>query len=187
MTPPQSGHALVIDVAKIPKTGLAFDAEIAPELLHLPQEEAITVAAPVRVQGVFTKVADQVYFRGDLRGVVTVLCGRCLETVHSDFVTEAQAVFFPLASAPAAEEEGRLSFADELDVYVHNGITIDLKPLARDQVVLSFPVQPLCRDDCAGLCQVCGGNRNEQRCACQVGGEESRFAILKHWSVSKSS
>lgn len=187
MIPPQSGHALVIDVAMIPAKGLAFEAEIAPELLHLPREEVLTFEASVRVQGLFTKASEQIYFRGTLRGVVTVPCSRCLETVWSDFVTEVRVVFFPQTSEVAAEEESRLSFADELDLYMHDGITLDLKPLVRDQVVLSFPVQPMCRDDCAGLCQVCGGNRNEQPCACQVGSEDSRFAILKHWSVSQSS
>ena len=33
---------------------------------------------------------------------------------------------------------------------------LDLEPLLRDAVVLSLPFQPLCRDDCPGLCIECG-------------------------------
>jgi uncharacterized protein len=106
--------------------------------------------------------------------------------MQSDFVTEVQAVFFPSTSAVAADEASGLSVADELDLYEHNGITLDLEPLVHDQVVLSFPVQPLCRDDCAGLCQVCGANRNEHPCACQAEREASPFAVLKQLDIQPS-
>ena len=33
---------------------------------------------------------------------------------------------------------------------------VDLEPLLRDAVVLALPFQPLCRDDCPGLCTECG-------------------------------
>ena len=38
---------------------------------------------------------------------------------------------------------------------------IDLDPALRDAVVLDLPFSPLCRDDCAGLCPVCGANLND--------------------------
>ena len=41
------------------------------------------------------------------------------------------------------------------------GDLIDLEPLLRDEVVLDLPFQPLCRDNCLGLCLECGANLNE--------------------------
>ena len=41
------------------------------------------------------------------------------------------------------------------------GDLIDLEPLLRDDVVLDLPFQPLCREDCAGLCAVCGADLND--------------------------
>jgi uncharacterized protein len=41
------------------------------------------------------------------------------------------------------------------------GDLIDLEPLLRDEVVLDLPFQPLCRDDCLGLCVECGANVNK--------------------------
>ena len=184
VTPRQADHALVVDVVKIPEEGLAYAAEVAPEMLRLPQEDAVTMQMPVVVRGLFTKVAQQVYFHGRLHGVVTVPCSRCLEMVQSHFVTEVRAVFFPPASVAA--EEAQQGVTDELDLYEHNGVTLDLQPLVRDQVVLSFPVQPLCRDDCAGLCQVCGNNRNERPCTCQVERKDSPFAVLKQLNLKPS-
>jgi uncharacterized protein len=52
---------------------------------------------------------------------------------------------------------------------------------------MAFPVQTLCREDCVGLCQVCGINRNEQSCACQEESGDPRFAILKRLTIRESS
>jgi uncharacterized protein len=38
---------------------------------------------------------------------------------------------------------------------------IDLAPIVRDEMLLAFPISPLCRPDCRGLCPICGENLNE--------------------------
>ncbi len=189
MTPPQSGHttALEVFIVKIPEDGLVVATEVEPGLLPLPQEGAVTVESPLHVCGLLTPVGRQVHFQGELRGTVTVPCSRCLDMVRDDIAVEVRAAFFPPTSAASAHEESRLALADELDLYTHDGVQIDLKPLVRDQVVLAFPVQPLCREDCAGLCQICGVNRNEQPCACQGEHDNSPFTILKRLRFPESS
>ncbi|HUX04807.1 MAG TPA: DUF177 domain-containing protein [Acidimicrobiales bacterium] len=42
----------------------------------------------------------------------------------------------------------------------------DLAPMVRDAILLDLPLAPLCRDDCRGLCPVCGIDRNEGSCDC---------------------
>ena len=54
---------------------------------------------------------------------------------------------------------------------------VDLGPLVRDAIVLELPMAPLCRDDCAGLCAVCGADRNEGECGC-VAPRDPRWANL---------
>ena len=56
-----------------------------------------------------------------------------------------------------------------------------------DYVLLAFPIQSLCRPDCAGLCQVCGGNRNEVPCTCQTDAGDPRFALLKQLRLPETS
>jgi uncharacterized protein len=41
------------------------------------------------------------------------------------------------------------------------GDLLDLEPLLRDAVVLALPFQPLCEDDCPGLCIECGARLAE--------------------------
>jgi uncharacterized protein len=181
VAPPQdAADALVVGLAAIHEDGLLLAVAIRPESIQLPQAEDAVVTEAVQVRGRLTKVAEQVFFHGQIHGTVTVPCGRCLETVHVDFCVETRVVFLPSTSTDVGHgPEGRLSVSDELDLYIHDGIILDLRPLVREQVVLAYPVQPLCREDCAGLCQVCGGNRNLTPCTCQIGGDDPRFAILK--------
>lgn len=41
---------------------------------------------------------------------------------------------------------------------------IDLAPVLREEMLLAFPISPLCRPDCKGLCPTCGENLNETIC-----------------------
>jgi uncharacterized protein len=181
VAPPQdAADALVVGIAAIPEVGLLLDVAIRPGTLQLPQTEEAVITAAVHVRGRLTKVAEQLFFQGGISGTVTVPCSRCLETAQADFGVETRVVFLPPTSSDVVKTpEGRPGSSDEPDLYIHDGIVLDLRPLVREQVVLAYPVQALCRNDCAGLCQVCGGNRNVIPCTCQVGGDDPRFAILK--------
>ena len=180
MTPPQDdAAALIVRVDQVLETGLGLDVTVSPESLHIPQGEDAVVSAPIRVWGRLTKVAEQIYFQGSIQGRVAVPCSRCLDIVHTDFATETRVIFLPPTSEAVSNEESSVGSTDALDLFVHDSTILDLRPLVREQVVLAFPVQPLCREDCAGLCQVCGGNRNAAPCTCQTETAEPRFAILK--------
>lgn len=179
--------ALVVGIAQILEAGLPLETTVSPAYLHLPQGEDAIVSEPVQVQGLLTRMAEQVYFQGRICGVVAVPCSRCLDIVHTDFVAETRVVFLPPTSEFPAEGERGSSAVEGLDLYIHDGSVIDLKPLVREQVVLSFPVQPLCKEDCAGLCQVCGKNRNVELCACQTSDLDPRFAILRQLRRSGAS
>ncbi len=177
--PPQDDTAvLVIGLAQINETGYRVDIAVQPVLLHLPQDEEVVVTDPVQVQGRLTEMAEQIYFQGHIRGVVAVPCSRCLDVVRTVFDAATRVVFLPPTSE-IFDEEGGLGVEDDLDLYTHNGMVLDLQPVVREQVVLSFPVQSLCRDDCAGLCQICGKNQNREACMCQAAQDDSRFAVLR--------
>lgn len=186
MSPPLSGHVLSVDLAKIPAHGLSLETEIGSAELALPEDEQLSITAPVRVRGRLTKVMEQVYFHGSIGGTVVAPCSRCLDVVNDDFDVEARGVFLPVGSSriPGDADEGGVT--DDLDVYSHDGVRINLYPLVRDQVVMAFPVQTLCREACAGLCQACGVNLNEQPCTCEVESGDPRFAVLRQLKSSES-
>ena len=174
-----SPAALVVSIAKIPDAGLEFQAEVTAAHLQLPPTAEVELPSPMQVRGRFSKVAEQVYFQGTTCGTLAVSCGRCLDLIHSDFTVEMRVVYLPPSTGLHIEGEEGVDTEDELDLYTHDGISVDLQPPVHDHVLLAFPIQPLCRPDCAGLCQVCGGNRNEVPCTCETDAGDPRFALLK--------
>ncbi|WP_407671386.1 YceD family protein [Paeniglutamicibacter cryotolerans] len=91
-------------------------------------------------------------------GVATVEingeCGRCLESIAYDLDADIQELFYYEGiNLPEDDEED-----DQCRVIDDH---IDLEPVLRDAVVTALPFQPVCKEDCAGLCSECGMNLNE--------------------------
>ncbi len=179
--------ALAVDILRISDEGLPLDVEVGVEELRLPQVAEVTFPIPVRILGRLTRVAEQVYFQGAISGTMSAPCSRCVESATHDFEVEMQVMFLSPSAADPHEDAEAVGLEDEPDVYVHDGMKLDLAPPVYDQVVLAFPVQLLCRPDCAGLCQICGGNLNEASCACRAESGDPRFALLKNLSFSEPS
>jgi len=90
-------------------------------------------------------VMEGVLVSGTARGEATGECVRCLDPVVRSLAVDVQELF----AYPGNEN------ADETEHQVE-GDLIDLEPVLRDAVVLALPFQPVCRDDCPGLCSQCG-------------------------------
>lgn len=111
---------------------------------------------------------------GIVTAETTVPCSCCL----SMFLLRVPVAFdevFDFQAAPATSGE----LAAQHFVGTVTGEALDVADLAREHVLLAFPDQPLCREDCAGLCPVCGTNRNESPCRCTIGDDDGRLAKLK--------
>ena len=62
---------------------------------------------------------------------------------------------------------------------------LDLTPMVREVLLIDMPIQPTCKPDCAGLCPICGENRNEVECSHPEAEIDPRMAVLKTL-ISKS-
>lgn len=112
--------------------------------------------------------------RGTLRGELLVPCARCLEPAPV-------AVEAPLALSFAESGDDDEAGGEELqdDVLPIEHGTIDLSQAIRDEILLAVPMSPVCRPDCAGICSVCGRNRNLTPCGCdKQAPETSKFGAL---------
>jgi uncharacterized protein len=69
--------------------------------------------------------------------------------------------------------------AEEADEERYHGKVIDLAPILREQILLSLPAYPVCRESCKGLCPVCGQNLNERECGCDRRVPDPRWAGLE--------
>jgi uncharacterized protein len=149
-----------------------------------PEAGSATAALDLYLEG------ENVFARGTLRGSMQVACGRCVGVAEIP-IDEALAVtFLPRSEVPdddddalAAGEEEAAFEEDDVDVFPYEGEAIDLAPLLRERLILAVPFAPLCREDCKGLCPVCGTDMNREPCTCDRRVIDPRLAALKDLKV----
>lgn len=124
------------------------------------------------------RIPSGILVRGDVEGTLHLECSRCLETFQDTVRVHFEEEFAPSVDihtgAPLLPPE------DDLIFMIDQNHILDLSEAVRQNVLASLPINPLCRPDCAGLCALCGGNRNLHACACadDEGGNRP-FAALR--------
>jgi uncharacterized protein len=114
----------------------------------------VVEGSPLVVDVRLEAVLEGVLVTGTVCGRAAGQCGRCLIELDED----VEAAFTELFAYPGRRPE---QDADEDDVRELEGDLIDLEPALRDAVVPALPFQPMCRDDCPGLCSECGARLSD--------------------------
>lgn len=135
-----------------------------------PEGEMAASDRPVEIEVSLKRFGNDLYVTGVAKGSIQHQCSRCLAGYRQALDVELNAPFIDENEADAEEY-------DE-EVYIYDGVTVDLYPLARDQLLLALPIKPLCKEDCKGLCPKCGADLNEKDCGCRRGEADERFAAL---------
>ncbi|WP_416973193.1 YceD family protein [Streptomyces sp. 4F14] len=130
----------------------------APRDLGIEGVVGVPEGAPVELELRLESVMDGVLVTGTARAQAKGECVRCLEPVGLEVDADFQEMF----SYPDADDRGRPKAEpaddaedDEDTLFVEDGL-FDLEPVLRDAVVLALPMQPVCQEDCPGLCSECG-------------------------------
>lgn len=121
-------------------------ADLGIEVLRVPEGD------PVEIELRLEAVMEGVLATGTAHARLEGECVRCLEEISDEVDVRFQELY--LYDAPEAGEED-----DELSVLQDD--YLDLEPVLRDALVLELPFQPLCSDDCPGLCAECGASLKE--------------------------
>lgn len=122
----------------------------APEGLGLVDLIAVPAGAELDLDLRLESVMDGVLVTVTFDVPVTGECGRCLEPLSNTLGIHLQELY----AYPGSE---LLDDDDENEgVSEMSGDLLDLEPALRDAVVLALPLNPLCREDCEGLCATCG-------------------------------
>jgi uncharacterized protein len=115
--------------------------------------------SPVHLDLRIEAVMEGVLVTGAARATLTGECTRCLEPLNEDIEVGFQELFVYEDHALDSRRGDRNSGAaaeEEDDVSKLDADLLDLEPLLRDAVVLALPYQPLCAEDCPGMCPECG-------------------------------
>jgi uncharacterized protein len=137
-------------------TGLHTELAEVPEGAHLAGDLTLE------------SVVEGIYVRGSVEGHMTLRCARCLKGFERDFDIQLQELY--------VREAG-----PDDDYALDPDLGLDPEPMVRDAVVLAMPFSPLCRPDCLGLCERCGGDRNLGECSCAEP-TDPRWAALERFT-----
>ncbi|HEU5035776.1 MAG TPA: YceD family protein [Nocardioides sp.] len=117
-------------------------ADLGIEVLRVPE------GSPVDLDLRLEAVMEGVLVTGSASAVLAGECARCLEPIDDEIDVRFQELF--------VYDDQDYSSGEDDEVSMLEGDLVDLEPLLRDAVVLALPFQPLCEDDCPGLCPDCG-------------------------------
>ena len=123
----------------------------------LPADDQFTPVSQVTYELKVASAAGSFLVTGSVRGRVAARCGRCLAPLELEICNGKVELYYAKADIDS----------EELD------ITADV----RDELLVELPMNPLCREDCKGLCPVCGADRNRKKCRCKVQGSLAWSAL----------
>ncbi len=168
-------------IKDIPSEGLHVEQEIPRSLFSdaLEGTDADLAATTGSIRVDLSKDRDDnVFARGDVTALITVPCASCLGPA---LVKVSAPLKMTFVAADAEEREQSEDPLDDVDVTAHDGETVDLGAIIREQLILAVPMSPHCRDNCLGLCPTCGQNKNERDCGHKPPVlEDPRLAVLKN-------
>lgn len=166
-----------VDDIKASPTELQFVEEVAGlnRTLAANGEAAYHLPVPLQVNLSHFRSGEDLIFSGIVQGELVGTCSRCLEEYTSPINREFSVTLSP--QQRAIHKEVELS-ADELSAGFYSEEHIDLSALVHEETLLALPSQPLCRENCRGLCAQCGTNLNVESCACRSLWQDPRLAVL---------
>jgi Predicted metal-binding, possibly nucleic acid-binding protein len=154
---------MIIDLTQIREKDVSFDRIIPPTEIDLDDEETRLVE-PVEIKGNLRKGIAQVDVEGAIKAKIETSCTRCFRKVETNLEFPFKATFVTMEHY-TKEAETELQ-QDDLDIAVFEGDKLDLREIAREQILLNIPTQILCSAECKGLCEKCGADLNETDCGC---------------------
>ncbi len=164
---------LKINISNLSEGSHEFLFEALPATIELDSQ----FIEKVRVQALLEKASTQLLLHTTIEAKARFECDRCLNEYTTTLKTKYSMVYVMAErSMNGVREE------DEIRVLSTDTNYIDLEDDVRQFILLTVPRKLLCKEDCQGLCPVCGGNKNHTQCKCSTEEIDSRWEALKKLS-----
>ncbi|MCX7782765.1 MAG: DUF177 domain-containing protein [Meiothermus sp.] len=157
-------HIQSINLSRLMREGGSTDArgEIL-EYISL-EKERIPLEGPAKWKVGVTRVegegGQEFWLSGEIAGNAILECRRCLTPTPTPVRAHFQ---YMLRYQPGLPQLQAIEEDDE-EILLFGHPDLDLGPLLSEAFALELPYTTLCKEDCKGLCPVCGANRNEVDC-----------------------
>lgn len=164
----------VIDIQKEIGAGQNFSGEISPDDIEW-QGELIEFKSPIHMDGEIINAGDILLLNCNVSCILGLICGSC--TKNFDY-----SLNFTFEARLSKNTEN-----DDPDMFKYTGYEIDISDIVLQFIILEIPSKRQCKDNCKGLCPICGTNLNDHMCECSKnmknspnGKVDERFAVLKN-------
>ncbi|NTW72001.1 MAG: DUF177 domain-containing protein [Eubacteriaceae bacterium] len=149
----------ISDLIKHHRSRMEFSKMIPREEIS---DEYLTVVSPVKAEGSISVVDEEILISFKVGVKVRLNCSRCLEVYDMDLDIDIKEAI------------------DLNDNQNNSNENIDLTELIRDNILINLPIQTICSEDCKGLCNICGDNKNINECNCENEQIDPRLSVLNN-------
>ena len=150
-----------IDINKIPLEGLILEEQVNPSALDL-ETDIVKFSGPLRIRAEVSKITNAVTVTLSLSGLIHLNCSRCLADFEVGLKKDLRLNY------QVDRAEPRIDTSTSRSVNGERSRTINLDQDIKEEIILDYPLKPLCNPDCKGLCPKCGKNLNEGGCTCAI-------------------
>jgi len=150
-----------VEMLRQPGAVRAIGLTIDPAAVDVAHER---LAGDIAIDLELESTTDAITVGGTISAPWQAPCRRCLREVDG-------------VAAAVVDEVYQREVTDE-QAWPIDGGQLDLVPLVRQATLLELDAERLCAGDCAGLCPVCGIDRNEGSCGCVTDVRDERWAAL---------
>ena len=165
---------MIIDISKVVKS---INKEVSEEVsIELTSFESRLGEFPILQKSpVVLTVANQenktLFIRGSVDVTLSIPCGRCLEEVPTQICFDIDKKL-DIREGVLIDDE-----MEENDYLI--GFELDVDKLVYAEILVNWPMRVLCKEDCEGICNVCGANLNKGDCGCQRTELDPRMAAIQ--------
>ena len=165
---------MIIDISKVVKS---INKEVSEEVsIELTSFESRLGDFPILQKSpVVLTITNQenktLFIRGSVDVTLSIPCGRCLEEVPTQ-------ICFDIDKKLDINESVLLDDEMEENDYLI-GFELDVDKLVYAEILVNWPMKVLCKEDCEGICKVCGANLNKGDCGCQRTELDPRMAAIQ--------
>jgi len=168
---------MLLDLRELRGSELVVERSLSPAAIGDRGDSDWSVIRPVELKLRVRKDGDKYRLFGRVVTTVQRECCRCLKLFDVPTAMDIDLRYLPQV-VNSGEGEYEIS-EDDLATAFYRDDQIDLSDMAQEQLQLASPMKPLCRENCLGMCSVCGVDRNATACQCDTSWRDPRLDALR--------
>lgn len=122
-------------------------------------EGVFDIVSPVNVRFMIEKNSEGFVLKGEVETTINLVCSRCLKTFDEKIVGEIEAYYINDRFSDLYTKSEKLESLDNIIFFSEN--KVDITDRIIESILMEIPDKPLCKEDCKGLCPICGVDLNE--------------------------